>query len=162
MGFGTQQMLPPKYERRQREKTYSTGSHRFSTQPKPSWSFLKPDQSSAGRWIEAGDHQAMKKTCRALLDERAATQRLATHFEKSKNEPGNQEEIKRPEKRVRFDGNGDTEPHIEETTPARLEDDLCNVDEQVRQPSNEYAETEDGIASVRTQETAKKSYSAPS
>jgi hypothetical protein len=42
---------------------------------------------------------------------------------------------------------------IDEAPPARLKDDLCNVHEQVRQPSDERAETEDAITSARTQET---------
>jgi hypothetical protein len=43
---------------------------------------------------------------------------------------------------------------IDDTAPARMED-LGNADEQVRRPSNEYGETEDAIAPVISQETAR-------
>jgi hypothetical protein len=46
----------------------------------------------------------------------------------------------------RSDGNGEVELPIDDTTaPVRL-DDLCNAEDQVRQPSNELAETEDDVA----------------
>jgi hypothetical protein len=44
---------------------------------------------------------------------------LAIQSEKPKNEPGNQEECEQPEKRFRFDGNGEAEPPIDERAPAR-------------------------------------------
>jgi hypothetical protein len=110
----------------------------------PPGRFLKRDPTHEGWWIEAEAIQARRKTRNAII---------AANYEKPRKKPRKLNELERPEKRVRLDGNGEAGPHVDETTPARLEDDLCNVDEQVRQPSNEHTETEDGIASVRTQGT---------
>jgi hypothetical protein len=190
----------------------------------PPGRFLKrDDRTHECRWIEVGDLKTMERMRLALLVEQDSTQTLATHSVKSKDEPGEHEEIERteaephidettparlddlcnaenqasqsstehaemektryalgrrstktavacceelgeteprgveeferPEKRFRFDDKREPESPIDETTSARLEDDICNVDEQVRYPSHEHAETEYGIASVGSRET---------
>jgi hypothetical protein len=126
----------------------------------PPGRFLQRDPTHAGWWMEVDDGKVMVKIRLALRDKavektrlalrrREATQTLVTHSENSENEP-----VKRPEERSRFDGNGETEPPIDETAPVRL-DDLSSSEVPVRQARTDRTETEDGIASARTQETAK-------
>jgi hypothetical protein len=106
----------------------------------PPGHFLKRDPADTGWWIEEDDEQVTRKIRWALNA-------------KQKHESGKQEELERPEKRARFDGNEETEPPNDETAPARL-NDLCNAEDQVRQPCNDRAEKEDNITSVRARETA--------
>jgi hypothetical protein len=120
----------------------------------PPGRFLKPDPTHTGWWMEVDDSKAMETKIRRELLRLGATQSLAGHSEKTKNEPGKQEEFERPEKRVRIDGNTEVESPIDETAPARL-DDPCNAEIPVRQASTERSRMKYDIASVRTQETAR-------
>jgi hypothetical protein len=110
--------------------------------------FLQRDPTHAGWWIEVGDRTVTEKTRKALW----GMANTSDIFEKSKDESRKQEEFERPDTRSRFYCNVEAQPPIDETAPARL-DDICNAEDQARQSSYDRTETEDGIASVCTQET---------